>query len=146
MLEEGGDGKITYKGGLRKCMLVNEGMEAKEVRTLENEVVASDLWEHKVRYSLKYDRQILMTVKGDMNVRMIFKENDEHEYLCVGGNNDPMRRLRKGIEAHEGRAHTSDNGVVCDTSERDGVVVVQKDWKGGVKQGGVERCILYKNV
>ena len=50
------------------------------------EVVGSGLSEHKVRYSLKYARQMLIIVEGDMDVRIIFKGNNEHGYLCVGGN------------------------------------------------------------
>jgi len=30
-LEECGDGKVTYVGGLRKCIVVNKGTEAEEV-------------------------------------------------------------------------------------------------------------------
>ena len=55
------------------------------------ETIGSDLSEHKVWYSLKYNRQILMPVEGDMDVRMIFKGTDEHGYLYVGGV-DGLRR------------------------------------------------------
>ena len=89
MLEEGRDGKVTHEEGLRKWMPVKEGIGVEEVRTLMKEVVGSDLSEYKVRYSLKYDRQMLVAAKRDMHVRMIFKGNDERENLCVVSNDGP---------------------------------------------------------
>ena len=59
------------------------------MQTLLKDVVARDLLEYKVRYSLNYDRQILIVVKGDMNVRL--KGNDGHGYLYVGDNDGPRR-------------------------------------------------------
>ena len=77
VVEEGGDGKLTSEGGSRKCMLVKDRMGV-EVQRIVMENIGSDLSEHQVWYNLKYDRQMLMPVKGDMDVRMIFKGNDEH--------------------------------------------------------------------
>ena len=42
-LEECGDGKVTYVGGLRKCILVNEGTEAEEVQRMVIKITSSDL-------------------------------------------------------------------------------------------------------
>jgi len=36
-------------------------------------------------YSLKYDRNMIMTMEGDMDVRIMFKRNDELGYLYLGG-------------------------------------------------------------
>ena len=44
--------------------------------------IGSDLSEHKVRYNLNYDRQTLIAVEGDTDVRL--KGNDEHGYLSAG--------------------------------------------------------------
>ncbi|KAJ8444538.1 hypothetical protein Cgig2_000817 [Carnegiea gigantea] len=38
-------------------------------------------------------KQILIVVEGDMNAKIIFKGNDEHGCLYVGGNDGPMRRV-----------------------------------------------------
>ena len=51
----------------------------------------------KTIYSLKYDRQMLIAVEGDMNAKIIFKGNDEHGCLYVGGKDGPMRRVQKGV-------------------------------------------------
>jgi len=61
------------------------------------ETIGGDLLEQKVWYNLKYNMQILMDVERDMNVRMMFKENDEHGYLYVGSNDGPRRRAWKGV-------------------------------------------------
>jgi len=34
-------------------------------------------------YSLKYDRNMIMAVDRDTNVRMMFKENDEYMYIYM---------------------------------------------------------------
>ena len=43
MLEQSGDGKVTYKGGSRKCMVAKEGMGVKEVIRMVKEITRSDL-------------------------------------------------------------------------------------------------------
>jgi len=62
-LKEGGYGKVTYGRGSRKCIVMKEGTRLKEMRRMVTEITGSDLSEHKLWYSLKYDRQILMTVE-----------------------------------------------------------------------------------
>ncbi|KAJ8431017.1 hypothetical protein Cgig2_017195 [Carnegiea gigantea] len=57
------------------------------------EIKGSHLSEDKLWYSLKYERQILLVVEGDTDVRMIFTGNDKHHYLYVGGNDGPKRLL-----------------------------------------------------
>ena len=37
------------------------------------------------------NRQMLLLLEGDIDVRMIFKENDEQSYLYVGGVDGPIR-------------------------------------------------------
>ena len=72
MLEQSRDVRVMYKGGSRKCMVANEGMGLEEVRRMEL-ITGTDLSEDKLWYNLKYNRQILMEVEGDTDVRMIFK-------------------------------------------------------------------------
>ncbi|KAJ8423109.1 hypothetical protein Cgig2_004477 [Carnegiea gigantea] len=66
-------------------------MGIEEVRRMVMETIDGDLLVHKVWYNLKYDKQMLMPVEGDRDMRMIFKENDEHSYLYVGNNYGPRR-------------------------------------------------------
>ena len=49
MLEQSGDGKVTYEGGPRKSTVAKEGMGLKGVRKMLKEITESDLSEHKVR-------------------------------------------------------------------------------------------------
>ncbi|KAJ8421275.1 hypothetical protein Cgig2_026806 [Carnegiea gigantea] len=70
------------------------------------EITCSNLSEQKLQYSLKYDRQMLMTVERDVDVRMVFKENEEHGYLYVGENDRPTRQGHKDGAACEGRTHS----------------------------------------
>jgi len=39
VVEDGGEGKITYDSGSRKCVVVREGMEVEELRGLVQEIV-----------------------------------------------------------------------------------------------------------
>ncbi|KAJ8423409.1 hypothetical protein Cgig2_020946 [Carnegiea gigantea] len=55
------------------------------------EITGNDLTEHKLWYNLKYDRGMVMAVKGEADMRMFLKENDEHGYFCIG-ENDRLKR------------------------------------------------------
>ena len=55
MSEESGYEKVTYVGGSRKYIVVKEGMGLEEVRRMVMEIAGSDLFEHKLWYSLKYN-------------------------------------------------------------------------------------------
>ncbi|KAJ8438784.1 LOW QUALITY PROTEIN: hypothetical protein Cgig2_009902 [Carnegiea gigantea] len=84
------DGKVTYEGGLRKCIAVREGMGAEELLKMVKEMTGSDMSEKKLWYSLKYDRKMLVAIEGDNDVS--FKGNDEHGYMYVAGNVGSVRR------------------------------------------------------
>ena len=75
VLEECGNGKVKYKGGSKRHVLVKEVMKVEEVHRMVKEIVGSDKSEQKVWYRLKYNQQMLMPIDGDMDVSMIFKEN-----------------------------------------------------------------------
>ena len=47
-----------------------------------NNITRSDLLEHKLWYSLKFERQILIAVKVDTDVMMIFEGDDGHN-ICM---------------------------------------------------------------
>ncbi|KAJ8438029.1 hypothetical protein Cgig2_030010 [Carnegiea gigantea] len=78
-LEEDGDEKLIYVGGSTKCILLKEGMAMEEVLRLVTGIRGSDL--HEGKLWLKYDRQMLMAIEGDVDVRMILKENDDHGHF-----------------------------------------------------------------
>ena len=44
---------------------------------------------------------MLVTIEGDVDVRMILKGNHEHGHLYVGGKEGPKRQTQKGGEACE---------------------------------------------
>jgi len=71
MLEEVVNGEVIYVGEPRKSILVKERMTVEEMRRM---VIGSDLVEYKVWYSLKYNKQILINVKWNMDVKMISRE------------------------------------------------------------------------
>ncbi|KAJ8428708.1 hypothetical protein Cgig2_025699 [Carnegiea gigantea] len=74
-LEEGGDRKVTYMGQSTKCIVLKEGMAMEEVPRLVIEIIRNDFSERKLWYNLKYDRQMVVTVEGDVDMRMVFKGN-----------------------------------------------------------------------
>jgi len=80
-----GKKKIRYDGGLRKSMLASEGMGVEEFKRMVRETIGDGVQVGRLCYSLKYNRNMIMAVDGNMDVRMIFIENDEHGYLYVGG-------------------------------------------------------------
>ncbi|KAJ8431304.1 hypothetical protein Cgig2_018376 [Carnegiea gigantea] len=83
---ESRDGKVTYEGGSRKCMVVREGLGAEELLKMVRKMTGSDMSEEKLWYSLKYDREILVAIEVDSDLEVIFKGNDEHGYIYIAGN------------------------------------------------------------
>ena len=119
-LEEGQDEKVTYMGGLRKCFVVKEAMGVEKVQRMATEIIGSNLSEQKIWYNLKYDSQMLVTVEGDMDVRIVFKVNYEHVYWYAVYNNGPRKRAQKTGAACERGTHTFEHVVVCATSGTNG--------------------------
>ncbi|KAJ8421054.1 hypothetical protein Cgig2_015014 [Carnegiea gigantea] len=107
MLVESRDRKVTYEGGLRKCMVVKAEMGVEEMIKMAREMTESDISKEKLWYSLKYDREIW---GGDSNVKMIFKGNDEHGYMCVIGNGGPVRQAQERDAVCEGRVRDFHEG------------------------------------
>jgi len=83
VVEDGGEGKMVYNGGSRKCVVVRKGMGVEELREMVQETVGGGVEVDRIWYSLKYDRNMIMAVEGDTDVRMMLKGNDEHGYVCV---------------------------------------------------------------
>ena len=92
MLAKSRDGKVTYEGESRKCMVMKEGIGVEELMKMLREMIGSDMLEEKLWYSLKYDREMLMAIEGDSNMKVIFKGNDEHGHMYVTENGGPVRR------------------------------------------------------
>ncbi|KAJ8436084.1 hypothetical protein Cgig2_000986 [Carnegiea gigantea] len=111
MLAESGDEKVVYEAGSRKCIVVKEGMEVEEVMKMVKEIRGADMSEEKLWYSLKYDREMLVAVEGDNDVKIIFKGNDEHGYLYVARNGGPMRQARESVAICTGRVNCRSLGT-----------------------------------
>ena len=119
-MEEGGDGKVTYMGGSKKCVVLKEGARIEEVRRVVTELSGIELSERKVWYSLKYDRGLAMALEGEADVRMFFKGNEEHGYLFVGDSHGPRRRQEQRCAARGGEMHTCYKHVACVDNSAEG--------------------------
>ncbi|KAJ8429402.1 hypothetical protein Cgig2_025589 [Carnegiea gigantea] len=85
------------------------------------------LWQAVVAVeSLKYDREMVMELEVDGDVRMFLKGSDEHGYLYVGESDGPKRRTQKATR-------TCDDGVVPGRSGRDRDDMVEEGWEYSVE-------------
>ncbi|KAJ8435246.1 hypothetical protein Cgig2_005298 [Carnegiea gigantea] len=83
-------------------------MEVEELMKMVREITGTDMSKKKLWYSLKYDREMLVVVEGDSDVKVIFKGNDKHGYLYVAGNSGPMRRAQESTTICEGGVRDCD--------------------------------------
>ncbi|KAJ8420118.1 hypothetical protein Cgig2_032310 [Carnegiea gigantea] len=107
-------------------MVVKEGMGVEELMKMVREMTASDMLEEKLWYSLKYDREMLVAVEGDSDMKVIFKGNDEHGCMYVAGNGGPVRRAQERGAFCKGRVRDCGEGRQIARSGRkcdDGVEV-----------------------
>ncbi|KAJ8441429.1 hypothetical protein Cgig2_023615 [Carnegiea gigantea] len=124
-LGDSGGEKVTHVGGWTKYIVLKEGVGLEEVQRM---VTSNVLTVHKLWYSLKYDRGMVIELEGDGDLRMFLKGNDEHGYLYVGDNDGPKRRAQKAMWSY-------DHGIVCGRSDRDRDDMVQEGRKGaGLKR------------
>jgi len=72
------------------------GNRVEELRKMVQGTVGDGVQVEGLWYSLKYDINMIMTVERDMDVRMMLKRNNEHEYLYVGGKNSLGHHVSKG--------------------------------------------------
>ena len=65
---------------------------------------------------MKYDRNMIMAVEGDTDVRMMLKGNDEHGYVYVCNKESVVPRVRKNVRERrvgEGAAEDGRGGGSC---------------------------------
>ena len=98
-----------------------------------SEITGIELTVQKLRYSLKYDRGMVMELEGDGDLRMFLKWNDEHGYLSVNESDGLKRCTQKAT-------WTCDDGVVRGRSGRDMDDMVQQGCSGA----GVKRWVTCK--
>ncbi|KAJ8437780.1 hypothetical protein Cgig2_024084 [Carnegiea gigantea] len=101
-----------------------------------SEVTGNDLTVHKLWYSLKYDRQMVMAVEGDADVRMFLKGNDEHRYFYVGESDGPKRRAEKVGVSREGRTRS-----VCFKIEENLAPISSKKLGCGSRSGVIGKVV-----
>ena len=51
VMEDGGEGKITYNGGSRKCMLAREGMGVQYLREMVRKIMGAGVKVDRIWYS-----------------------------------------------------------------------------------------------
>ena len=146
VLEAGAEGKMVYNGGSRKCMVVRDGMGVEELRGMVKETVGGGVEVDRIWYSLKYDRNMIMAVEGDMDVKMMLKGNDEHGYVYVGNKESVVPRVRKNVRERrvgEGGGEEGTAGGRC--RKRQGVAVVEEvEVAGG--NDAMERYVTGRGV
>ncbi|KAJ8428406.1 LOW QUALITY PROTEIN: hypothetical protein Cgig2_024552 [Carnegiea gigantea] len=139
MLVESGDGKVTYEGGSRKCMVVREGTGAEELFKMVRKMIGTDKSEEKLWYNLKYDREMLVPVEVDSNVEVIFKGNEEHGYLYVARNARPVRQEHARAAVCEARERDTGEGKQIGRSGRKCNDEVAEEC--GNNEAGVKRSV-----
>ncbi|KAJ8424605.1 hypothetical protein Cgig2_014409 [Carnegiea gigantea] len=139
MVVESGDGKVTYEGGSRKCMVVREGTGAEELFKMVRKMTGSDKSEEKLWYNLRYDREMLVPVEVDSDVEVIFKGNDEHGYLYVSGNAGPVRREHARAAVCEARERDTGEGKQIGKSGRKCNDVQEVGEERGNNKAGVKQ-------
>ena len=133
-------------------MFIGEGgNRGEELKGMVREI-GNGVQMDRLSYNLKYNRNMIMAVEGDMDMGMMFKENDEHEYSYVGGKDSLVRRVSKGGGATARETSATNEGRRCGTSGRrsDGGAKedIQVEWLTRVKETVNElwRCILCNAV
>ena len=120
VVEDAGEGKIRYNGGSRKCVLAREGMGVEELKLIVRETVGPGVQVGRIWYSLKYDRNMKMTMEGDSDVRMMFKGNDEHGYVYVSGKDNVAAHVSNEVTGITGRTADADDGKAGGSAGRPG--------------------------
>ena len=126
-MEDGGEGKMRYNCEARKCMLVREGMGVDELRKMVRETVGVGVEVDRIWYSLKYDRNMIMAIEGDIDVMMMFKGNDEHGYVYVCNKESLVPRVSKNATTTTKAAGAGAGGTLVGSSGRRADVAVEED-------------------
>ena len=80
-LERSVDGLVTYHGGNNDCVWLTEDMRIDDVMKLVQETIQEELRNRMMWYNTKYDRNMLMALQRDGDVRKLMKDNDAFRYM-----------------------------------------------------------------
>ena len=73
-----------------------------ELKEMVRETVGPRVEVGRMWDSLKYNRNMKMAMEGDTNVRMMFKENDEHGYVYVSGKDNIAAHVSNNVRGKRG--------------------------------------------
>ena len=111
VVEDAGEGRISYNGGSRKCAMVREGMGVEEVKEVVRKTVGPGVEVDTMWYSLKYDRNMKMALVEDTDVSMMFRGNDEHGYVYVSGKDNNAVHVSNDVGGRTGRTGEAEDGT-----------------------------------
>lgn len=108
------DGKVSYQGGSRDCVLLSESMGLDEAKSRLMRRVGSASKEEKLWYTLKFDRKIFLPLDADEAVEAMFMGNEEHAFVYMGGRGGPLLRKKGDPEPGMEGVLLPDNGGLED--------------------------------
>ena len=82
-----------------------------ELRGLVRETVGDGVIVERMWHSLKYDRNMIMAMDEDTDVRMMFKGNAEHGYVYVSGKDSLVCGVNNAVSARAGETGSADEGI-----------------------------------
>jgi len=131
-VQEDDDGKVSYQGGSRDCVLLSESMSLDEAKSRLMRRVSSASKEEKLWYTLKFDRKIFLPLDTDDAVEAMFMGNEEHAFVYMGGRGGPLLRKKgdpepdvEGVLQVDNRGH--EDGPSGGNEERAQSVVPDED-------------------
>ncbi|KAJ8450493.1 hypothetical protein Cgig2_002178 [Carnegiea gigantea] len=113
-VQEEEDGKVSYQGGSRDCVLLSESMSLDEAKSRLMRRVGSASKEEKLWYTLKFDRKIFLPLDADDAVEAMFMGNEEHAFVYMGGREGPLLRKKGDPEPGMEGVLLPDNGGLED--------------------------------
>jgi len=84
-LKCGGNSVLTYHGGSSDCIMVRKNMRVGDVVKVVEGMIGEGLREHGLVYTMKFDRNMIITLQRDGDVVKLVKGNDEFSYMYVAG-------------------------------------------------------------
>ena len=90
-LKRGGNGVLTYHGGISDCILMRQNIGVADVVKVEEEMMGEGFRECRLWYNTKFDRNLLMPLQRDGDVGKLIKGNDDFMYMYVAEKDGPIR-------------------------------------------------------